>query len=198
MLTDHQISTLWTRMAATSPLVAQRLDIAFKDQLPTTLRKNHAYFFNISDSHNENGQQNPGTHWVYFQCFDSENGPIALYFDSFGFAPFEQLRNRVRVQFRREIGWNRRQIQNERVSGSCGWYCLALALMLNRPYREGTIYKNSIIERYEDFLHLFEDDTIKNDNILRKFFILSPDDAGAEQSIPEDMGPDSRSVLYSA
>ena len=62
MLTDEQITQLSKRMEI--PLAG----VYFKDEIPKTIEFNKSYIINLQDSTDEDGNDNSGTHWTFFQC----------------------------------------------------------------------------------------------------------------------------------
>lgn len=163
MLTDQQIEELAPRMGI--PLAG----IYYKNEIPN-IQIGRSYVINLSNDVDEQGNVLPGTHWICFQIFRTSGGQLLpLFFDSFGFGAPREVVDEVKLKTPNRIGYSRRQIQSPSFSGACGWYCLAWLHMMNR--KSGGHFKDDLIERYNDFVSMFDpDDQYGNDRVLRQFF----------------------------
>jgi hypothetical protein len=122
------------------------LDVCSKDKLPKT--RVGSYIVNLENS------TGGGTHWVLVKVFP---GKEAIYFDSFGLSPPEEI-----VRFVKHFAMNNREIQDYSAS-TCGYFCLACDYYLEHAKRR------NVYERFDDFLNLFVADTKKNDAILFQY-----------------------------
>ena len=166
MLTNIQIEDLAGRMKI--PLEY----VGFKSNLPTQIKPNKAYIINLDDEICEDtGIPSGGTHWTCFQVVEYPNGKKeSIYFDSYGIAPPEIVKERIMSNFKMTIPYNTKDIQSL-MNEACGWYCLAFLHFINA-------YQNRRKQLYwdvEEFLSLFEDlntsvDFKKNEYILKMFF----------------------------
>ena len=127
--------------------------IFMKDQLDfKTIIGN--YIINLDSS----TDSRHGTHWTAL-ILTKEN---ALYFDSFGAVPPEETANFIRKKYKYH-SFNNEIIQNIN-SDTCGFFCIGLLLYIKT-------HKNlNILVAANEYINLFDDDTTKNDNILRKYF----------------------------
>ena len=165
-LTDSQIEDLCQRMSI--PLG----DICFKDELPDKLDFNKGYFINLQDSVDQDGKPNQGTHWTYVECVKYPNEKTeAIYFDSYGVPPPENVKRVVKNTLGREgLPYVTKDIQSL-MNNACGFYCLAFAHYINAShYRTNNLYTD-----VDTFMDLFEDlnkstDFKKNEYILKIFF----------------------------
>ena len=125
-----------------------------KDRLPRKM-KSGGYVINLQDSVDEKGVPLPGTHWTAFYI----DGNEAVYFDSFGFPPPQQV---VRFLKSKKLAINRFQIQNTR-SGVCGYYCIYFLWFCQKTR------KVNLANRLHLFLSQFSlDDPTKNQSILER------------------------------
>jgi hypothetical protein len=184
MLTNIQIEDLAQRMKIPLEFVG------FKSSLPKKLKTNKAYIINLDDEVCEDtGIQSGGTHWTCFQVMEYPNGKKeGIYFDSFGVAPPEIVKERIMSNFKMVLPYNTKDVQSL-LNQACGWYCLALLHFINA-------YANRTKQLYwdvEEFLSLFEDlnksiDFKKNEYILKMFF--QPEDESKRQPIEVISEPD--------
>ena len=184
MLTNIQIEDLAQRMKIPLEFVG------FKSSLPKKLKTNKAYIINLDDEVCEDtGIQSGGTHWTCFQVMEYPNGKKeGIYFDSFGVAPPEIVKERIMSNFKMVLPYNTKDIQSL-LNQACGWYCLALLHFINA-------YANRTKQLYwdvEEFLSLFEDlnksiDFKKNEYILKMFF--QPEDESKRKPIEVISDPD--------
>ena len=134
------------------PLIA----ITMKDELPRIV-KNGCYVINMQSS-----TQGNGTHWVALFIYKTN----AFYFDSFGGLPPTEIMKFVKKRKECHLYYNNWIIQNLK-SSHCGWYSISFLKYM---------YQNILQDlktAYNDFVNNFEDDTTKNDDILRSFFASS-------------------------
>lgn len=134
-----------------------------KDKLPQK-RAVGSYYINMEDHNKGNG-----THWVFARIFP--NGK-AIYFDSFGISPPEQVRDFLKPFA--PFAFSNRQIQDV-VSENCGRFCILCDYFFT--YQLCGKKKNckcDIDERFDDFLNSWSINTKTNDKILKeRFFKLS-------------------------
>jgi hypothetical protein len=165
-LTDTQITNLCKRMNI--PLAG----ILFKDELHAPLEYNKAYFVNLEDSLDENGNENDGTHWTYLQLTKYPNGKIdKIFFDPYGAPPSENIKKSVEETTKTKgLPHTEKDIQSL-MNNACGYYCLALGHFINASnFRSGSLYDD-----VSCFMDMFEDlnksvDFKKNEYILKHFF----------------------------
>ena len=128
------------------------LKIFMKDQLDKLPINDGNYIINLDDS------QGQGTHWV--SLFISQNK--AIYFDSFGCVPPLNVINFVKQRSKIKLGCNNFIIQDLK-SDACGFYCIAFFVFLSQS-KNKDIYKST-----DDFIKMFKDDTLKNEQILKNY-----------------------------
>ena len=163
MLTDVQIRSMAEKMRI--PLEA----VCFKNELPP-LKYNRAYIVNMQDELNEEGNENPGSHWVAFQIEKSGNEIRPMYVDSFGVGPPTEVSDAVHKFCGKKLPHSSKNIQSL-MSDCCGYYALAFLHFINASqYRRGHIYTDT-----EGFLDMFHDlnvdhDFKRNEFILKHFF----------------------------
>jgi hypothetical protein len=145
--------------------------IFFKDELPRKMEYNKAYIINIQDSHDGEGLENSGTHWVCLYSTKYPNGNIEpIYFDSYGQAPPENVKAFVKNSCNKYLPYTTKDVQSL-MSEVCGWYCCAFLYACTHPNMKcGDLY-----EDVDNFLGMFEDltksaDFKKNELILKCFF----------------------------
>ena len=127
--------------------------IFMKDQMPDK-PKNGCYIINLQSS-----TQGNGTHWTALFIYKK----MSYYFDSFGAPP----PNEIILFTKKKKGhllysnW----IIQDLTSEACGWYCLGFLLYM---------FKNrqniNLKEVFNQFVNNFQDDTLRNDDILKQFF----------------------------
>ncbi len=119
-------------------------DIIMKDE-GENITKIGFYIINLDNS------KGPGTHWtsLYYHPIQS------IYFDSFGFMAPLEIEEAIRPYI-----YNDNDIQDFD-SSACGYYVIAFIKFLHN--------KNDKYEAYKQFLRLFKNKTIENDNILYKY-----------------------------
>jgi hypothetical protein len=146
--------------------------ILFKDELHAPLEYNKAYFVNLEDSLDENGNENDGTHWTYLQLTKYPNGKIdKIFFDPYGAPPSENIKKSVEETTKTKgLPHTEKDIQSL-MNNACGFYCLALGHFINASkFRSGSLYDD-----VSCFMDMFEDlnksvDFKKNEYILKHFF----------------------------
>lgn len=132
--------------------------IYLKDQLTNQKINPGFYIYNL-DSRSDPVQQNSlGTHW---SC-SVGNPTNVFYFDSYGVVPPQEIDDFMKLRYEK-YAYNNYIIQGIEAE-SCGHYCLAFALFIKENQRKGSFYVIC-----NDFINMFEDDTKKNDLILRKY-----------------------------
>ena len=137
----------------------------YKDKLKK-IQPNSSYILNLNSELDENGNRNGGSHWT---CLVTDNIKRAIYHDSYGEAPPNEIRNLLKSN-QYKIGHTSKNIQSL-MSNLCGYFCLAFIYFLSvSKFRTGNIINDASI-----FLDLFEDldlvsDVYKNEFILSLFF----------------------------
>ena len=165
-LTDSQITDLSRRMRI--PLAG----IVFKDELKAPLQYNKAYFVNLQDSTDEEGNENDGTHWTFLQLVKYPNDKIEkIFFDPYGAPPSVNIKKAVEETTNSKgLPYTEKDVQSL-MNNACGWYCLAIGHFINSSkYRSGSLYDD-----VTSFMDIFEDlnkstDFKKNEYILKHFF----------------------------
>jgi hypothetical protein len=104
------------------------------------------YIINLQSSEDGNG-----THWC---CLYVVNPVYSLWFDSFGFAPPQEIENLLKT-----YDFNNIDIQNIN-SSACGYYCIAFIKFMYG--------KNNPLKYFTTFVNLFNNNTKYNDIILKK------------------------------
>ena len=144
-----------------------------KDNFPERIEVGPAYFINLEDSRDENGQELPGSHWTCLMALSAPNGdPQIFYFDSFGIGCPQNIDTSIKKQFgrRTRISSSLKQIQHKDVSACCGWFCLAWAHFMQKR-SDGRYFNSNYYDRYGDFLELFDAEDLEgNDMKLKMFF----------------------------
>lgn len=164
-LTDSQIKELCRRMNI--PLA----DIIFKDEVPDKIEYNKAYIINLEDEYGEDGTLNSGSHWtcLFIRKYPNDNVE-AIYFDSFGMPPPEDVKEKVMKFTKKKLPFNTKNIQSL-MGNACGWFCCAYLHFINNfSHRTGDLYLDT-----EHFLDFFDDlnkstNFLKNEYILKHFF----------------------------
>jgi hypothetical protein len=128
------------------------IGIYSKNELDNLQIENGNYIINLDD--------NIGSHWTALNI----NKNKGIYFDSFGCVPPENVISFVKQKPNIKLGFNNSIIQDLQ-SEKCGFYCIAFLLFLNRS-KNKDIYKAT-----NDFIELFKDNTLENDEILKKYLL---------------------------
>jgi len=130
------------------------LDVISKDEFPFIVFKDKPknIIINLANSKDD------GTHWVGLYY---DKGRF-FYFDSFGFnAPI--IINNTIEDYVDSYMYSNKMIQNPN-SGWCGSFCLAFLKCMNEKS------KKTLHEKYESFVHLFDDNVENNLRILKAKF----------------------------
>ena len=133
------------------------IDCCMKDELPHTI-KNGYYIINL-----ESSTQGEGTHWTTLIVQPN----IAVFMDSFGAPPSTEIINFVKQRKGIRMAFNNEIIQ-DLDSENCGFFCLYLCWFIKH-------HKGDLVKTTDTFTRLFNDDTKKNDGILRQLFRSIPD-----------------------
>lgn len=165
-LSDTQVFELAKKMSV--PLA----DVCFKNELEVPLKFNSCYIINIEDSHDDEGNPNEGTHWVFLQVNKYPNNKTeSFYFDSYGQPPPEIVKKVVKETTKKEgLPYSKIDVQSL-MNNACGFYCLAMGHYLNASnFRTKNLYDDALT-----FLSMFDDlnesiDFKKNEYILKHFF----------------------------
>ncbi len=99
-----------------------------------------------------------GSHWVCVIC-KTEN---CFYMDSFGAPPTKNVTMRLKEKYNK-IYMNNVIIQ-DLDSEMCGWFCMGLIMYVHKhPYLD-------LIKACDEYINMFDDDTDRNNAILKKYF----------------------------
>jgi len=128
------------------------IGIYSKNELDKLPIEDGNYIINLDD--------NIGSHWTALNI----NKNKGIYFDSFGCVPPQNVISFVKQKPNIKFGYNNFIIQDLE-SEKCGFYCIAFLLFLNRS-KNKDIYKAT-----NDFIQLFKDNTLENDEILKKYLL---------------------------
>ena len=128
------------------------IGIYSKNELDNLQIENGNYIINLDDD--------IGSHWTALNI----NKNKGIYFDSFGCVPPQNVISFVKQKPNIKFGYNNFIIQDSE-SEKCGFYCIAFLLFLNRS-KNKDIYKAT-----NDFIELFKDNTLENDEILKKYLL---------------------------
>jgi len=128
------------------------IGIYSKNELDNLQIENGNYIINLDDD--------IGSHWTALNI----NKNKGIYFDSFGSVPPQNVISFVKQKPNIKFGYNNFLIQDLE-SEKCGFYCIAFLLFLNRS-KNKDIYKAT-----NDFIQLFKDNTLENDEILKKYLL---------------------------
>ena len=180
--------------------LASRMDIpleyvGFKDDLPRTIKPNNYYIINLEDAEMDSGKPNTGSHWTGFQVNATNNGrKEAMYFDSFGAPPPEDVKRAVERSFPgTKLNYPKKDIQ-ALMNQACGWYQLAFAHFINGPYSTKNLGQDTL-----NFLDFFEDldksnDYKKNEFILKHFFLAKDPELRKKQAGGVNVFPDPETI----
>ena len=128
------------------------IGIYSKNELDKLPIEDGNYIINLDD--------NIGSHWTAL----NKNKNKGICFDSFGCVPPQNVISFVKQKPNIKFGYNNFIIQDLE-SEKCGFYCIAFLLFLNRS-KNKDIYKAT-----NDFIQLFKDNTLENDEILKKYLL---------------------------
>lgn len=149
MITNHKLAEHSHRLGI--PLIT----ITNKDKIQQIPRQNGGMIINLQDDTDENGVDQPGSHWVGMWMENKK----AVFFDPFGFPPPVQVEWWLKPY--RPWTYSHKQIQNPR-SEVCGYYCLYFLYFMTK--HKGDPYK-----RFEKFMDLWSEDYEKNKTRLEKY-----------------------------
>ena len=133
------------------------IDCCMKDELPRTI-KDGSYVVNL-----ESSSQGEGTHWTTLIVQPN----IAVFFDSFGAPPSTEIVDFVKKRKGIHMAFNNEIIQ-DLSSENCGYFCLYLCWFVKH-------HKGDLVKLADGFTRLFDENTKKNDSILRQLFRNIPD-----------------------
>jgi hypothetical protein len=125
------------------------LGVFSKDNVPN-IGNGQCLVCNIQDSVTGNGQPLPGTHWV--AC--GKSGSQSWYFDSFGLAPLQSLKNKLS----NPVLYSIRQVQDPK-SVKCGYFAILSCIVMTRSETPEKSMTSMISDFNQPLL-------IKNDAIL--------------------------------
>ena len=134
------------------------VDICMKDEMPEKVVDGN-YIINLENSEDPDGSYNSGTHWLGLKI----QGKKACYFDSFGAPPPKEICDYVKKRKGSRLAFNNWDIQDLR-SENCGYFSLSFLI-----YMENDL-KTDIFAKFNDYVNIYEDDTIQNDALLKNFF----------------------------
>ena len=150
MITNYDIQDICNSLKL--PLVG----VFSKDQLPKK-RIIGSYYVNLQDNDKGNG-----THWVYMRIFDCGS---ALYFDSFGVNPPEDVRYFLKPFA--PFPFNNRQIQDLK-SENCGRFCILCDYYFSHQVKPKLKNNDMVADSFDDFLNSWSIYTSTNDKILKE------------------------------
>lgn len=158
-------------------LLAKKMDIplayvGYKDNLRMeAIKSNKSYIINLQDEDDDGN----GSHWTCFQINkirkNNKDDYEAIYFDSTGMPPPEEVKRIVKKQFNKYLNYTTKNVQSI-VAGSCGYWVLAFLHWINVfDQRTKNLFEDTML-----FLDLFDDLNYKNDHtknefILKHFFL---------------------------
>ena len=134
------------------------VDICMKNELPKKVVDGN-YIINLQNSEAPDGSFNPGTHWLALVI----QGKKACFCDSFGCPPAKEICDYIKKRKGCRLAYNNWDIQDMR-SENCGYFALSFLI-----YMENSL-KSDIFGKFNDYVNIYEDDTIRNDAILKDFF----------------------------
>jgi len=144
--------------------------IYFADEITCQDLRPGNYIINTSPQFDDDGNQNPGTHWCVLLVCKREGKIWIQYMDPFGVAPSENLKKIVEKKYKRRINYTTKDIQSM-MSSACGWFCCSyLHFLYNFPNRTKDILYDTAI--WLDFFNDLNEttDCKKNEFILKLFF----------------------------
>ena len=136
------------------PLVA----VVMKDELPAKV-VDGCYIINLQSSTSGNG-----THWLSLFIHKQNS----YFFDSYGAPPSVEIMKFVKKRKGCHMYYNNFIIQDLK-SVNCGFYALAFLLWCYSY----VLFSKDLKNMFNDFVKAFDDDTTKNDKILKDFFATS-------------------------
>ena len=166
MLSNFEIEDLCEKLDL--PLIG----VYSKDELNDIEPRVGSYIVNM-----QNSDKGDGSHWTLVKIYcnndrdyisTSENFKVcrSLAFDSFGIGCSIEVSNFLR-NFK-PIAQSTRQIQDMK-SDECGWYCMCLDYALEHKQ-----HRDTYLEDFESWLHIWSKNTKKNSDILKAFFKKTP------------------------
>jgi hypothetical protein len=150
MITNFDIQEI------TQSLKLEVVGVFSKDRLPQK-RFIGSYYINMEDYDKGNG-----THWVLARIFPFGK---AIYFDSFGISPPEQIRDFLKPFS--PFAFSNRQIQDIK-SENCGRFCIMCDYFFT--YQCPKLNHNNVDDYFDDFLNSWSIHTALNDKILQERF----------------------------
>jgi hypothetical protein len=135
--------------------ILEKLNVPFngcfaKDELTNKTFVDGNFIINLNNKY-----QN-GSHWI--AVIKKQGKVFAI--DSFGQAPPQNIVNLCK-KMNLEIFYNNVSYQDIK-SNLCGYFCIALFLYIHN-------HKTNIFDAIQNFTDLFDDDSSKNDAILKRF-----------------------------
>jgi len=122
--------------------------------------RNWNLILNMQNLYADDGDLQGGTHWVSL----IRNGDLYLYFDSYGFKPFNEVFILIQELTQRpKILYNEKQIQAPNTT-LCGYY----ALLFIDYFRDNLRKTNNPVRIFNRFTSEFVKASKTNDNILKK------------------------------
>lgn len=121
-----------------------------KDLYKGKIKKRELGVINMDDS------DGPGTHFVAY--FNSPDRDFVLYFDTYGVAPPENIKQYL-LTSGKQIAYNNSQIQPI-ASVTCGFYCIYVLRELDKG------------REFVDVLNDFTHDTDENEQMIQRHFNL--------------------------
>ena len=137
------------------PLVA----ICMKDELQKTVQDGN-YIINLESSKAPDGTYNKGSHWMGMII----QGNKACFCDSFGAPPAKEICDYIKRRGGCKLAFNNWDIQDLK-SENCGYYSLSFLMYMR------TNIKTEIFASFNGYVNLFGNDTIRNDAILKNFYL---------------------------
>jgi hypothetical protein len=129
-----------------------------KDELPAKV-VDGCYIINLQSSTSGNG-----THWLSLFIHKQNS----YFFDSYGAPPSVEIMKFVKKRKGCHMYYNNFIIQDLK-SVNCGFYALAFLLWCYSY----VLFSKDMKNMFNDFVKAFDDDTTKNDKILKDFFATS-------------------------
>ena len=127
-------------------------EVLFKNDIKQIKIKQN---MNVIVNLQSNSQTAKGTHWTLFL----KRGKDTLFWDSFGGITPPDIIQYSKAYVKGNNAYTIQDLKSDR----CGSFCFALLHFLSRN-------KGKLFPLVNEFVNFFEDDTKKNDNILRDYF----------------------------
>ena len=160
-LTDTQLTELAKKIKFTLNGIYYADEIMSQDLRPGN------YIINTSPQFDDDGEQNPGTHWCVLIVCKRENKVWIQYFDPFGIGPPESIKKIVDKRYKRKVNYTTQKYKSI-VSSVCGWFCVTyLHFIYNFSNRTKDILYDTAI--YLDFFNDLSEvsDYKKNEFMLK-------------------------------